>query len=58
MEWFTTFDISFLEAEKAKEAMNMLKASMKLFRIPNTAKWSSSIRGFGIIVFAEWDIIL
>lgn len=56
MEFFTTFDKSFIEEEKAKEAMDMLKKSMKLFRIPDTAKWSASVRGFGIVVFAEWDL--
>ena len=56
-EFFTTFNKEFLEKEKANEAMRMLEKSMHLFRIPNTAKWSASVRGFGIVVFAEWDII-
>jgi len=57
MEWFTTFDKSFLEKENAHEAMQMIEKSRKLFRIPNTATWSVSVRGFGIVVFAEWDLI-
>ncbi len=56
MEWFTTFDKSFLEPEKATTALQMIEKSTKLFRIPINAKWSASVRGFGIVVFAEWDI--
>ena len=54
-EWFTTFDLSFLEENNAIDAMTMLKKSRHLFRIPNTAKWSASVRKFGIVVFAEWE---
>lgn len=56
MEWFTTFNKSFLEPGKAYTALEMLEKSMYLFRIPNTATWSASVRGFGIVVFAEWDL--
>lgn len=58
MEWFTTFDKSFLESKNALKAMQMMEQSMHLFRIPTTAKWSASVRGFGIVVFAEWDKLL
>ncbi len=56
-EFFTTFNKEFLEEGKANEAMRMLAKSTRLFRIPPTAKWSASVRGFGIVVFAEWDIV-
>lgn len=56
MEFFTTFDKSFLEEGKSREALEMIQKSMHLFRIPDTAKWSASVRGFGIVVFAEWDL--
>ena len=53
--WFTTFNKRFLEPKYAKEGMIMLEKVADLEIIPPHATWSASVRGFGIVVFAEWQ---
>ena len=56
--WYTTFGKQFLDPKYSKEGLKMLEKVADLEIIPLHAKWSASVRGFGIVVFAEWSIII